>query len=111
MPGSDFPPTVRRLILARADGRCEVCGCWTDHLELHHRRYRSRGGPGTVENGLALCGWGNHTGCHGTAHSGALAGSWGMSLSSWQDETAEPFWSDYRAAWLLPLADGTLAPA
>lgn len=107
---SDFPPAVRAQILQRAGGRCESCGTTTDHLEIHHRRYRSRGGPGTAENGLALCGWGNHTGCHGWAHSGALAASWGLSLASWQDEAAEPFWSDYRAAWLLPGPDGYASP-
>lgn len=39
-----------------------------DATEAHHRLYRSRGGADTLSNALHLCGWGNHTGCHGVAH-------------------------------------------
>lgn len=67
---SGFPARVRKLILDRAEGRCEGCGA-VKALELHHRQYRSRGGPDTASNGLALCGRGNHTGCHGVAHTKA----------------------------------------
>ena len=39
---SEFTPVVRRIILARAGDACEVCGV-PGYVELHHRRYKSRG--------------------------------------------------------------------
>jgi len=39
-------------------------------VQIHHRRYKSRGGGHEVSNLIHLCGSGNHTGCHGTAHTG-----------------------------------------
>jgi hypothetical protein len=111
VPGSSaFPPSVRALIQRRAGGCCELCGARVEHLELHHRQYRSRGGPGTVENGLALCGWGNHTGCHGWAHTSPLAASWGASLPSGSDPAAEPVWSEPRGCWVQLLPDGRAEP-
>ena len=102
MARTEIPAPVRRLVLARADGRCERCGAEGVHLELHHRRYRSRGGAHTASNLVALCGWGNHTGCHGWAHSDALAPAWGLSVASWGDPAAVPFWCPWRASWQLP---------
>lgn len=64
---TDIPESVRRAVEARSGGVCEGCGV-AAATEMHHRLYRSRGGAHTVENLLHLCGWGNHTGCHGVAH-------------------------------------------
>lgn len=52
-----------------AGGRvpCECCGAW-DYPEMHHRRYRSRGGDWRPSNIVALC----HS-CHDgvtTCHTG-----------------------------------------
>lgn len=66
---SDFPASVVRAIKLRSRGICEGCGV-AQARERHHRQYRSRSGPNTVENGLDLCGIGNSDGCHGVAHSG-----------------------------------------
>lgn len=66
-----IPGPVRALVRARAGGACEWCGARGTPLELHHRQFRSRGGLHTPQNLVALCGWGNHTGCHGRAHSRA----------------------------------------
>jgi hypothetical protein len=43
--------------------------------EWHHRRSRSVKDEHTncPCNGIVLCGWGNHTGCHGWAHSNPAA--------------------------------------
>lgn len=73
-----IPARVRKAVLARAGGRCEGCGRHAP-LELHHRKYRSRGGTHAVENLVALCGWGNHTGCHGLAHSANPPLGWSLS--------------------------------
>lgn len=65
----EFTPKVRDIILQRSGGRCEGCGEYQP-VQIHHRLYKSRGGRGTVPNGLALCGLGNTGGCHGIAHTG-----------------------------------------
>lgn len=70
---SRFPQKVRDQVANRSQLLCEGCG-GPGPLELHHRQYRSRGGQDVVENALALCGGGggmfggNHSGCHGKAH-------------------------------------------
>jgi hypothetical protein len=33
----------RAACIARADGRCERCGCETDRFEIHHKHYRTFG--------------------------------------------------------------------
>jgi HNH endonuclease len=63
----DITTTTRVIVTARAMGRCEWCGR-PAALQLHHRLFRSRGGSHGPENLVALCGSGNHTGCHGRAH-------------------------------------------
>lgn len=98
------------MVLARAGGVCEVCGVG-GALELHHRRYRSRGGKHTAANLVALCGWGNHTGHHGWAHSDPLAHEWGVSLHSWDDPATSRIWSAQAGAWLLLDDEGESRPA
>ena len=85
-----FPPKVRRAIEERSGGVCEGCGR-RPATEMHHRKYRSRGGKDTVENGYHLCGFGNNqtAGCHGTAHSGE-GGELGWSVNSWGDPKLTP---------------------
>ena len=55
------PPAVRRAVLARADGSCDVCGeaLPDSYVHLHHRARRSQGGPHEAWNLLAL-----HPVCH-----------------------------------------------
>lgn len=78
---SDIPTKVRKLVLARDGGACVRCG-GTGALELHHRRYKSRGGKHDASNLVSVCGWGNHTGCHGWAHTDTKAPGAGYSLPS-----------------------------
>lgn len=78
MSAKPIPKKVSAAVHARADGKCEGCGRYAP-LELHHRRFRSRGGEHTVDNLVALCGWGNHTGCHGRAHSTEPPQGWAIS--------------------------------
>jgi len=92
-----IPKKVRDLVSVRAQGRCEGCGGYAD-LELHHRKFRSRGGQHTASNLVALCGWGNHTGCHGKAHSAEPPRGW--ALRSWQTPDLEPFLSFEGLVWL-----------
>lgn len=74
----------------RADGKCEGCGKYAP-LERHHRRFRSRGGKTTVENVVLLCGWGNHTGCHGRAHSANPPRGWAISQYDRHEDALIPF--------------------
>ena len=54
-------------IVRERDGhRCRVCGS-RDGVQVHHIRYRSRGGDHATWNLVCLCG-----GCHGRVHAGTL---------------------------------------
>jgi hypothetical protein len=83
-----IPAAVRTIVLSRAGGKCERCGRLAD-VELHHRKFRSRGGRHIMSNLVALCGWGNHTGCHGWAHTSPEAREQGYAIPSWVEETWE----------------------
>lgn len=106
---------TRLALNNRCMGRCEWCGHGGKRLEAHHRLYRSRGGRHNASNLVMLCGWGNHTGCHGRAH-GADPGDLdaaeraGMTLRTGQD----PEQIEIRSVvfgipqWLLPDGDVVL---
>jgi hypothetical protein len=84
-------PWVRAAVKFRANGRCEWCGIGIDRPEIHHRLFRSRGGGHGPENLVALCGWGNTTGCHGRAHTDAAAAeAAGMSIPGGGDPFLVP---------------------
>jgi hypothetical protein len=89
-----IPPGNRRTVMERCGGICEGCGT-RPVTDLHHRKYKSRGGTHDVWNLLALCGGdggmsgGNHSGCHGIAHS-TEGHEMGWSIHSWGDPETEP---------------------
>ena len=82
-----FPERVKKLVRQRSGGICEGCGTALA-TEFHHRKYKSRGGKDTTANCLHLCGWGNHTGCHGLAHSANPPEGW--AVHSWDIPTIAP---------------------
>lgn len=99
MSDNEFSKETRDRIAERCGGMCEYCHK-APAANYHHRKYRSRGGTGNVENGIALCGSGNHTGCHGLAHSATPP--YGLSLHSYEDES-QPFIDIYGFHyWLTP---------
>lgn len=53
---------VRRIVRDRSGGACEICGVPAE--SMHHRRFRSQGGPWAPSNILHLCGDGVRL-CHG----------------------------------------------
>lgn len=59
---------LRQIIYDRDLGRCARCG--GPGSEIHHRRSRRVRDAHTdcPCNLVLLCGWGNHTGCHGHTH-------------------------------------------
>jgi hypothetical protein len=63
-----IPPAVRRAVMRRDHGHCQVPGCRNHHfIDIHHCRPRSEGGDHDPELLLCLCG--SH---HRTAHAGNL---------------------------------------
>lgn len=82
-----WPAKVARAIESRSGGLCEGCG-EAPATEKHHRKYKSRGGKDVLSNALHLCGWGNHSGCHGRAHSDDPPEGW--SVHSWEEPRLEP---------------------
>lgn len=72
---------------------CEVCGGFVNDYEMHHRKFRSRGGRWTPANCLLLC-----KPCHGGATIEKLwASTRGLNVHSWEDPRAVPvqlWWSE-----------------
>lgn len=54
---AEFHPSVRAEIERRSGGKCEAGtpDCTKRPTVIHHRRRRSQGGTGDVENGLHCC--------------------------------------------------------
>lgn len=101
-----IPKRVRAIVEARSGGVCEGCRA-APASEMHHRKFRSRGGRDEVVNILHLCGWGNHSGCHGVAHSGARGADLGWALPSGSNPERQPANAAFydltgHAWWLLP---------
>lgn len=99
-------------VAERAGGICETCGCRPAE-QMHHRKYRSRGGTDDVHNLLHIC-----HGCHGRAHTGE-GEALGWSVPSWSHSdfwpvlTAHSGWvvmfnePDSRGRWYDPITDAT----
>lgn len=96
------------LLLARSGGVCELC--WqAEATEIHHRKYRSRGGGHELANLLHVCGMGNTSGCHGRAHSGVGADN-GWSVHAWQHPDVVPVLRP-DGRFYIPTDDGQWVPA
>ena len=101
---------AREIVRGRSSGVCEGCNA-APTTEMHHRLYKSRGGHDTVSNFLHLCGGesglpgGNHSGCHGIAHTAAGEGR-GWSVRSGYDPAVVPVLFPDGSWWRL-LEDGT----
>ncbi len=75
-----IPKPLRLAVYERDNGSCVICGRGVsfDWAEIHHRKYRSRGGRDELANLITL------DGCHKTAvhedHTGlATANGWAVS--------------------------------
>ena len=53
---------LRLQVLERDAWRCQNCGS-TQHLEIHHKEFRSHAGCDSEENLITLC-----SDCHALAH-------------------------------------------
>lgn len=90
----------------RSFGMCEICGT-KRATEIHHRLHRSHGGQDTVTNLIHLCGWGNHTGCHGAAHSDPKRYANGWAVRTGYDPA--DVWLKYRGRLTALTPEGGLA--
>lgn len=85
---------LQTAVLQRDGYRCAWCGRYDLALEVHHRAGKGMGGSRTLDhlaNLISLCGWGNHTGCHGRAHTDrAAAEDAGMTVPRGVDPTGIP---------------------
>ena len=57
------PTDVREQVLDRDGSCCRVCGRYVEYPALHHIRYRSEGGPDSLDN-LVTVGWLPGHDCH-----------------------------------------------
>lgn len=83
-----IPEKTRKAVHARSGGVCEGCHL-RPAVQIHHRRYVSRGGSNDLINLLDLCGLGNAAGCHGIAHT-ATGERLGWSVRSGIDPSTVP---------------------
>jgi len=89
-----WPKKIADAIEERSGGVCEGCRK-RPATDKHHRKYKSRGGKDELINALHLCGGanglpgGNHSGCHGIAHS-KRGHELGWSVNSWDDPAEIP---------------------
>lgn len=99
-----IPAKTRRALHERSGGVCEGCGR-RPATDAHHRQYLSRGGAHDLENLFDTCGGasglagGNHSGCHGVAHSGE-GHELGWSVHSWDDPALIPVLYRGVLSWL-----------
>lgn len=87
-----------RLVAVRSDGICEACG-HAAAIQMHHRKYRSRGGDTTTENVLHVC-----LNCHRAAETeqGHVDG---WSVHRWDDPSDVAVF--YRGEWRFLTAWGS----
>lgn len=87
---------ARRIVKARSNGVCEICG-GSQATDMHHRRNRSQGGQWAPENLMHLC---HPHHMHITTHP-AQAREQGWSVPSWADPATTLVWIYAREYVLL----------
>ena len=98
---------ARAAVRKRSGGICEGCGKHPA-TDQHHRLYKSRLGYAldTEDNLLDLCGGasglagGNHSGCHGVAHT-LIGEHLGWSVKSGNDPAEVPVFHKATITWTL----------
>ncbi len=91
---TSVPPSVRRLVLARARHKCQRAGCrHTQFLEVHHIVPRLLGGSNDPDNCICLC-----SACHGLFHKQKV----GMTGFVVKEPAARYQWSDTKPTRVNP---------
>jgi hypothetical protein len=110
-PAGGQEQQARLIVHGRAGGRCEICReAWATNYQ--HRKGKAHCSPAELwdpANGLAVCGQGNYSGCHGRLHQNpAEAYGNGWSVRSGHDPAEQPVLRRGEWVWLRP--DGTVEP-
>lgn len=100
----EIEPAVRRLVVARCAGLCDVCGLPLDGApDLHHRKLRSRGGDHNPANLI-----GAHRRCHRRVHQHpAWATDCGLMVPATADPADIPL-ALHGKRWVLLTPQGTV---
>ena len=123
----EFAPHVRTAIIARDTPQgmggplCWVCGRVIDarRVEIHHCRYRSRGGLGNPANGISLHDQFTDPACHvprchdnnhADGQADAVIAGWAISRHAAPAACYEPRWHAVRG-WVVLDDDGGWRPA
>lgn len=104
-----FSDYVRRVIHARARGRCEICGMKADRGHFHHRKPRRMGGTSDMTLGLASNGMYLHFSCHERVERNRIDGyrlGYLVAATDNPSDTAVRLWDGW---WRLD-DDGSLIP-
>lgn len=101
--------SARKLVRARSEGTCELCGS-APATNFQHRLPKSAQGAWSASNGLDVCGFGNVSGCHGRIHQRpAEAYRMGWSVRRGQVPAHQPVWL-FGHGWSLIQDDGSVEP-
>lgn len=99
---------TRRIVWARSDRWCEVCGIAVAD-SIHHRWKKGQGGPWSPSNCIAVCGDGTR-GCHGwIEHNPNAAAAQGLHLRPGEIPAEVPIASGMYDRVLLG-DDGSVTP-
>ncbi|MEU5258960.1 HNH endonuclease signature motif containing protein [Amycolatopsis sp. NPDC021455] len=102
---------ARRIVAARSDGMCEVCGRGKA-TNIQHRKNRSQGGTWRVSNLLHVCGSGT-TGCHGYIHAHPLksyANGWSVRQARDPADMPALLWKHFGRHYVWLRDDGSWEP-
>ena len=100
---------ARDTVRARSGGVCEICDA-ARATNFQHRLAKAHGGPWEVANGLAVCGMGNVSGCHGRIHQNPIeAEANGWTVLSGHDFRSIPVLHAVHGRVLLG-DDGSITP-
>lgn len=93
-----MPKDLRAAVHLRAGGRCDLLGCQLGtEWHAHHRQLRSRRGPDTLANLVALC-----ADCHRWVHAHPKHATLiGFMVPSWDDPETSPAFVHGRG-WAWP---------
>jgi 5-methylcytosine-specific restriction enzyme A len=110
MADGSFSKATREAVIARANGKCELCGQRLEVGHFHHRRPRGMGGTNRSDSAMAANCLLVHPRCHSDIESSrqrALDKGWLVMQTHSPSETPVSLWSGV----FLLADDGSISPA
>lgn len=103
-----FSDDIRKAIIERSGGRCEICGVAASQYHIHHRRPRGMGGSKMTESGSAANGILIHPHCHDSVEKNrSLAIENGWLVPQGHDPAYSPILR--RGEWVTLTEDGSVS--